>query len=86
MSIPAYVNEVVAAAIEDKPGSLANILKPLTAANVYVVFMYAFIGFSQGQAVMIFRFSDNDKAIEILQANGVKLLDPDAFGILETES
>ena len=86
MAIPAYVNEVVAAAIEDKPGSLANILKPLTAANVYVVFMYAFIGFSQGQAVMIFRFSDNDKAIEILQANGVKLLDPDAFGILETES
>ena len=86
MAIPAYVNEVVAAAIEDKPGSLANILKPLTAANVYVVFMYAFIGFSQGQAVIIFRFSDNDKAIEILQANGVKLLDPDAFGILETES
>ena len=86
MAIPAYVNEVVAAAIEDKPRSLANILKPLTAANVYVVFMYAFIGFSQGQAVMIFRFSDNDKAIEILQANGVKLLDPDAFGILETES
>jgi hypothetical protein len=86
MAIPAYVNEVVAAVIEDKPGSLANVLQPLTEANVYVVFMYAFIGFSQDQAVMIFRFSDNDKAIDILKANGVHLLDADAFGILETES
>jgi len=85
MAIPAFVNEVVAAEIEDKPGSLARILQPLTDANVYVVFMYAFIGFSQGQAVMIFRFSDNDKAIEVLQANRINLLDAEAFDILETD-
>ena len=86
MAIPAFVNEVVAAEIEDKPGSLASILKPLREANVQVVFTYAFIGFSQGKAVMIFRFSDNDKAIEVLQANGVTLLDADSFGILENEN
>ena len=86
MEIPAFENEVVAAEIEDKPGSLARILQPLTEANLYVVFMYAFIRFSQGKAVMIFRFSDNDKAIEILQSNGVNLLDADSFGILENES
>ena len=86
MEIPAFVNEVVAAEIEDKPGSLASILQPLTDANVYVVFMYAFIGFSQGQAVMIFRFSDNDKAIEVMQANNVNLLDAETFDILETDS
>ena len=83
MAIPAYVNEVVAAEIEDKPGSLAKVLQPLAAANVYVVFMYAFIGFTPGGAVMIFRFSDNDKAIEVMQANDVTLLDADAFDILE---
>ena len=83
MEIQAFVNEVVAAEIEDKPGSLARILQPLTDAKVYVVFMYAFIGFSQGQAVMIFRFSDNDKAIEVMQANKVNLLDAEAFDILE---
>ncbi len=81
MQIPAFVNEVVAAEIEDKPGSLAKLLKPLVEANVNVVFMYAFIGFSSEKAVMIFRFSDNDKAIEVLQAGGVKLLDANAFGI-----
>ena len=83
MAIPAFVNEVVAAEIEDKPGSLAKILKPLMEANVQVVFTYAFIGFSRNNAVMIFRFNDNDKAVEVLQANGVKLLDADSFGILE---
>ena len=86
MQIPAYVNEVVAAEIEDKPGSLARLLKPLTEAGVTVIFMYAFITFSKGNAIMVFRFSDNDKAIEVLKANGMNLLDAKAFGILETGS
>ncbi|MDY6791679.1 MAG: amino acid-binding protein [Thermodesulfobacteriota bacterium] len=82
MQIPAFVNEVIAAEIEDKPGSLAKLLEPLGEVNINVVFMYAFIGFSSEKAVMIFRFSDNDKAIEVLQAGGIKLLDAKAFGIL----
>jgi len=86
MAIPAYINEVVAVEIADKPGSLARTLKPLFEANVQVIYTYAFIGFSQGKAVMIFRFSDNDKAVEVLQANNISLLDANAFGILENES
>ena len=84
MQIPAYVNEVVAAEIEDKPGSLAKLLRPLTEAGVTVIFMYAFITFEKGNAIMVFRFSNNDKAIEVLQANGTNLLDAKTFGILET--
>jgi hypothetical protein len=85
MQIPAYVNEVVAAEIEDKPGSLAELLKPLTQAGVTVIFMYAFITFAKGNAIMIFRFSDNDTAIDVLKSNGTHLLDSEAFGILATE-
>jgi hypothetical protein len=84
MQIPAYVNEVVAAEIEDKPGSLAKLLKPLAEAGVTIIFMYAFITFAKGNAIMVFRFSNNDKAIEVLQANGTNLLDSKTFGILET--
>ena len=40
-------------------------------------------GFASGSAVMIFHFSDNARAIETLQSNGVRLLDAEAFGILE---
>jgi len=53
-------------------------------AHINVLYTYAFVGFSAGNAVMIFRFSDNDKAIKVLQKNGIKLLDAKTFGILET--
>ena len=83
MNIPAFVNEVVAVEIDDKPGSLANIMLPLMEADIRVKFMYAFIGTSIGKAVMIFRFSDNDKAVDMLQGNGVRILDATTFDISE---
>jgi len=83
--MPARVDEVVAAEIEDRPGRLAGLLKPLLDAGVNVDYMYALIGFSAGMGVMIFRFSDNDKAIEILEDEGIKLLDAQAFGMIETK-
>jgi hypothetical protein len=61
------------------------LLKPLKEAGVSVIFMYAFITLAQGKAVMIFRFSDNDRAIKILLDNGINLLDAETFGILESE-
>jgi len=84
--LPAHIDEVVAAEIEDEPGSLATVLKPLLDANVNIEYMYAFSGTTSGKAVMVFRFSDNDKAIGILQQSGVSLLDAESFGILETKS
>jgi hypothetical protein len=46
--------------------------------------MYAFTGFSSGQAVMIFRFSDDDRAIELLREGQIRILDAKAFGMLDT--
>ena len=85
MHISAFVNEVVAAEIDDTPGSLANLLRPLRDANINVIYMYAFIGSTAAKAIMIFRFSDNDLAIEVLKKGGYRMLDADAFGILENE-
>lgn len=85
LQLPAFVNEVVAVLIPDVPKSLANILGPMSDAGVFVSSMYSFIGFTkEDKAVMIFRFTDNDKAIEVLQKNGVTILDEKAFGILES--
>jgi len=82
MQMPAYVNDVVAVQIDDTPGQLADILKPLTDAGVLVKYTYALTGFSPDKAVMIFRFSDNDKAITVLEKEGKKILDAKAFGIV----
>jgi len=83
-NFPARVDDVVAVEIPDKAGSLSNTLKPLIEANINIQYMYAFAGFTSNSAVMIFRFSDMDKAIDILQKNGITLLDSKAFGILES--
>ncbi|MDZ4164897.1 MAG: hypothetical protein U1C55_07205 [Smithellaceae bacterium] len=84
--LPARVDDVVAAEIDDTPGSLARILKPLTTAHVNVLYMYAFVGFSTGRAVMIFHFSDNKKAIGILQKQGIRILDAEAFALSEASA
>jgi hypothetical protein len=81
--LPARVDDVVAAEIEDTPGSLARLLFPFKETRVNVEYMYALAGTSSGKAVMVFRFSDNDRAIGILKANHVRLLDAESFGILE---
>lgn len=87
--LPARVDDVVAIEIEDTPGSLANrVLKLFLESKVNVEYMYALAGTgtSSGKAVMVFRFSDNDRAIEILQGNDIKILDAESFGILENPS
>ncbi len=48
--------------------------------------MYAFTGFSENEAVMVFCFNDNDRAVDVLGKIGVKLLDVEAFDILESGS
>jgi hypothetical protein len=84
--LPARVDDVIAAEIEDNPGSLAKLLKVFTGTRVNVEYMYAVAGSTQGKAVMIFRFNDNDLAIEMLLSKGIRLLDAEAFGILDSQS
>ncbi len=83
LHLPARVDEVVAVEIPDKPGSLAAVLAPINQAGINVEYMYAFTGFSSENAVMVFRFSDNDRAIRVLNEQGVRVLDAEAFGMLE---
>lgn len=83
---PARVDDVVAAEIDDVPGSLAALLSLLKGSQVNINYMYALAGTggATSKAVMVFRFSDNDRAIEILQNNNIKLLDAKDFGIIDS--
>jgi hypothetical protein len=81
--LPARIDDVVAVEIEDTPGSLARLLLPFKETKVNVEYMYALAGTASGKAVMVFRFSDNDRAIEILRGNGVRPLDAESFGMIE---
>ncbi len=75
MHLRAWVEDVVACAIEDKPGSLADFLEPLMEAGIGINYMYALSGGAAEKAVMIFNFTDNDRAIEVLQKAGKTITD-----------
>jgi hypothetical protein len=78
---PAREDEVIAVEIADKPGSLADLMGHLYKTDVSVIYTYAYVGTPSSNAVMIFKFSDNDKAIRTLKEKGAKLLGANAFGI-----
>ncbi len=69
------VREVVAAAVPDRPGGMAEILDVIGKAGVNIEYMYAFT-FRHGQeAILVFRFDNPDRAIDALKAANHDVLD-----------
>jgi len=68
------ITQVIAVEVEDKPGGLAKILKLLADEDINVEYMYAFVERSSGNAVLIFKLEDLDKAIDLLSSHGVRVI------------
>lgn len=68
------VTEVVAVELEDRRGNLDAMLETLENAEVNLNYIYSFV-IRQGLApVMVFHADDNEKAQEILEAGGIKII------------
>ena len=67
--------EVVAVEVPDKPGGLSVILQTLDKNMINVEYMYAFVERCAGNAVIIFRFDETDKAIATLLENDFNVLE-----------
>jgi hypothetical protein len=53
---------------------LGRVLDILNRVGVNIEYMYAFVGRSCDDAVVVFRVEEIDRAIELLSQSGVKLL------------
>ena len=67
-------NDVVMIETDDKPGGLSVMLKMLEGDDIRVEYSYTAASVSPGIAEMVFRFSDNTRALGVLRRNG---LNPD---------
>lgn len=65
-------NEVVVVAVEDKPGSLAEVSKILAEHEVNIEYMYAFVTSSNKYAYVVLRVNQNERAEELLSARGIR--------------
>lgn len=71
------VTPVIAVELPDRPGSLVKILDALGNGGVNLEYTYAFLGRKKGSAYMIFRVTDNDKALEVMRTCGIKPISQD---------
>ena len=64
------VREVVAVCVPDRPGGMAEVMSVLDAAGANIEYSYAFSFHKAERAVLVFRFTDNEKAAAALAEAG----------------
>jgi hypothetical protein len=74
--------KVVAIEVPDKPGGLSGILTTIKKEGINVEYMYAFVEKSGENAIVIFRFDELEKSIDILQKAGVKIMEGEELSAL----
>ena len=75
-NVAAVENDVVMVETEDRPGGLSGILGMLATDDIQIEYSYTAASQKAGSAVMVFRFSDNRNAADMLARHGLKPLKP----------
>jgi hypothetical protein len=75
-------SRVVAIEVTDRPGGLSKILNIIKDEGINVEYMYAFVEKSGENAIVIFRFDEIEKSVDILQKAGVKILEGEELSAL----
>jgi len=78
----AQVTEVIAVEVEDTPGGLSRILEVLDRDNVNVEYMYAYVEKSRDNAVVICKIDDRERALQVLEKNGIATVAAEALKAL----
>ncbi|MFA5562521.1 MAG: ACT domain-containing protein [Eubacteriales bacterium] len=68
------VNEVLGAAMPDRPGALSGMLTALHSRGINIEYMYAFIASERGHAYVVLRVQDHEAAAAVLKENGIRLI------------
>ncbi len=68
------VTDVLAIPMDDHPGGFVEVMSMIEDCGVNIEYLYAFTAKCDNQAVLIFRFEDNDKALQLLKEKGINTL------------
>jgi hypothetical protein len=74
--------KVVAIEVPDKPGGLSSILNTIKDEGINVEYMYAFVEKSGENAIVIFRFDELERSIDVLRKAGVKIMEGEELSAL----
>lgn len=68
------ITEVLAIEVADKPGGLSQILEIVDHAGLNIEYMYAFAEKRGDRAMLVFRFTNPDAALQALQKGGINVV------------
>lgn len=71
----ARATEVIGVELRDEPGALANVLDLFSHSGVNIEYLYASLGQSHGNAVVIFKVQDMAHGLTIASSHGLKIVE-----------
>ncbi len=73
------VTEVLAVEVPDRPGGLGGVLDAFDQAGLSIEYVYALsAGHRADTAILVFRVDDPDRAAQLLEQKGVRILEHEA--------
>jgi hypothetical protein len=74
--------EVIAVEVPDHPGGIQAVFKPLSAANINVLYLYPYLGRGEsGQPIIIVGVDKTEEAIEVLKRNWVHTFGKEIYAL-----
>lgn len=71
----ATIAPVIAVEVSDTPGGLAKALRVLADNNINLEYMYGFVEKASEKALMVLKFDNVEKAVEVLQKNNIPIVE-----------
>ena len=72
---------VLVVAVPDQPGGIAPVLGTLTEGNIDIEYMYSLFTHIEGKAYIVFRVSETEKFIDLLESHGITPATSEELGI-----
>ena len=67
--------QVIAVRVPDSPGGLADVLEQMAEENINIEYLYAFLGTTENDALVIFKVEDAEKAEMVFKKKDIKFID-----------
>ncbi len=74
VGVVAKITDVVAVYLDDRAGGLASVLTVLKDAEITIEYMYAFLGRTEGKALMVLKADDEAKTEKVLAQKSIPML------------
>ena len=74
IGVIAKITDVVAVYLDDRSGGLASVLSVLKESEISIEYMYAFLGRTEGKALMVLKADDEVKTEKVLTEKNIPML------------